>query len=464
MGARKVGRNDPCPCGSGKKYKHCCLRADRARGRRARAAPVQARPRQADEFDAQLAQARNIARTLLPHVPPKEVQEMKRVLAGAEELAAYRAMSAEIDAAAQVLEEHRTEFEALMYDTAEIVARVQRLFAEPRFVPCRFTVEDVYRAFEAVGYPSRYEGKAEETQAIVDAAILYLADDERREHLARQLMMLVPEYVAAGRFLDGWLIQFTAFQTSERRDRVNAFLFEMFSYGFGAWAAQVEDQKEAILREMGFPPEEIQGANVSADELEARLQAQMADPAKKARLEAFFAEHEVMNAQSEAEAWELERNAVLLLEREDASPLYLSSEEVQPWIAPLLDRVHPIREQALRAAAQGRFDERHPFDVLGDAVIDVCQEMAGALFTPERVARLAEVIRAYRHELLAANESEAAMYAQGALMSLERIQDPAENALLIGICYASLRARLPAFADETRAGAGAGPESGAAPD
>jgi len=23
---RKTGRNDPCPCGSGKKYKKCCLR------------------------------------------------------------------------------------------------------------------------------------------------------------------------------------------------------------------------------------------------------------------------------------------------------------------------------------------------------------------------------------------------------------------------------------------------------
>ena len=23
--AAKTGRNDPCPCGSGKKYKHCCL-------------------------------------------------------------------------------------------------------------------------------------------------------------------------------------------------------------------------------------------------------------------------------------------------------------------------------------------------------------------------------------------------------------------------------------------------------
>ena len=22
---KKVQRNDPCPCGSGKKYKHCCL-------------------------------------------------------------------------------------------------------------------------------------------------------------------------------------------------------------------------------------------------------------------------------------------------------------------------------------------------------------------------------------------------------------------------------------------------------
>ena len=22
--ARKIGRNDPCPCGSGKKYKKCC--------------------------------------------------------------------------------------------------------------------------------------------------------------------------------------------------------------------------------------------------------------------------------------------------------------------------------------------------------------------------------------------------------------------------------------------------------
>ena len=25
---KKLGRNDPCPCGSGKKYEHCCLSAE----------------------------------------------------------------------------------------------------------------------------------------------------------------------------------------------------------------------------------------------------------------------------------------------------------------------------------------------------------------------------------------------------------------------------------------------------
>jgi len=31
MMKKKIGRNDPCPCGSGKKYKNCCLRKDQRR-------------------------------------------------------------------------------------------------------------------------------------------------------------------------------------------------------------------------------------------------------------------------------------------------------------------------------------------------------------------------------------------------------------------------------------------------
>ena len=31
MRGMKVGRNDPCPCGSGKKHKHCCAAREHKR-------------------------------------------------------------------------------------------------------------------------------------------------------------------------------------------------------------------------------------------------------------------------------------------------------------------------------------------------------------------------------------------------------------------------------------------------
>ena len=40
----KIGRNDLCPCGSGKKYKKCCLASDEAAARAARAAEMAAMP------------------------------------------------------------------------------------------------------------------------------------------------------------------------------------------------------------------------------------------------------------------------------------------------------------------------------------------------------------------------------------------------------------------------------------
>lgn len=44
----RAARNDPCPCGSGKKYKHCCLRQDEAR--RAALAVVPGAPHAADSL------------------------------------------------------------------------------------------------------------------------------------------------------------------------------------------------------------------------------------------------------------------------------------------------------------------------------------------------------------------------------------------------------------------------------
>lgn len=49
----KVGRNDPCPCGSGKKYKRCCLERDQE-AERALRSPATDRKAEAQDlaFDA----------------------------------------------------------------------------------------------------------------------------------------------------------------------------------------------------------------------------------------------------------------------------------------------------------------------------------------------------------------------------------------------------------------------------
>jgi hypothetical protein len=47
----KVGRNDPCPCGSGKKYKKCCLAKDEAAAREAYAGRAAAQHEMARAFD-----------------------------------------------------------------------------------------------------------------------------------------------------------------------------------------------------------------------------------------------------------------------------------------------------------------------------------------------------------------------------------------------------------------------------
>lgn len=94
----KTGRNDPCPCGSDKKYKHCCLHKDQAAvhtslaAKRAELAAMQAQERariqdlyaslhEAQELDdasnavvdlvnaGKLDEAERAARQLLVHYP-----------------------------------------------------------------------------------------------------------------------------------------------------------------------------------------------------------------------------------------------------------------------------------------------------------------------------------------------------------------------------------------------------------
>lgn len=138
MSAKQPGRNDPYPCGSGKKYKHCCLRKNRKR-RPAPATSSVFRGDRGETIQQRLEQARYLAQVVMPRVSPGEAREIQRLLDQLEDMAAYEAMRDEIEAAAQVLEAHPAELEALMQDNIAAMEHAHRLFSEERFAPMWWT-------------------------------------------------------------------------------------------------------------------------------------------------------------------------------------------------------------------------------------------------------------------------------------------------------------------------------------
>jgi tetratricopeptide (TPR) repeat protein len=89
---KKAGRNDPCPCGSGKKYKKCCLaESGAAKDRPAVVEPMEAVIDRIDALSNQvpdlleagnIPEAERVARRLLDEYPqdPDGIERMAEVL------------------------------------------------------------------------------------------------------------------------------------------------------------------------------------------------------------------------------------------------------------------------------------------------------------------------------------------------------------------------------------------------
>ncbi len=71
----KVGRNDPCPCGSGKKYKLCCFKKSVPGKRKFTATPLSKAPKSIDLMERTYGNA--IARTHQTENPADEPAENK---------------------------------------------------------------------------------------------------------------------------------------------------------------------------------------------------------------------------------------------------------------------------------------------------------------------------------------------------------------------------------------------------
>jgi SEC-C motif len=428
----KLGRNDPCHCGSGKKYKRCHVAADKQLNSPAHESSESSESPSSPPDAGQVA---SLLKKLSRNSPQKERAEFEQLLAQTKPIMAYLEHQAEIEAASTVLEAHREEFDRLIEDEKAYLDRVDALFAEERFAPLWFTAADIRRAFESVGFPPNLS-PSDQMFETLRAAILHLADKDRRTELAMNLLLHLPHYMAAGRHLDGWLIQDCAHITAEVADESNPFLFQMFSHGYDAWANEQRARDEELLQEVGMDPARLRG--MSLEEIDDWLEAQQADPIKKARMEALMQANPDQRALAVTNLERMERDSIKLLEREDARALLLTPQEVEPWLAALSRRCESAQDLLPQLSADSPPDAATT-KAFADAIWPAVGEMAQSIFTPERIQQLTSQLKKYRSEQFTAGDKVAAGCAMGAIASLEREDDPSRNYFLNALCFASLR-------------------------
>jgi len=437
----KLGRNDACHCGSGKKYKKCHLDSDQRNQAGARTPRVNA---DTPSASLDLQRLPQMFRQLTQRGSAADRRKSSELLAESEPIIEYLTRREEIEAAAAQLETHRAEFEELMADTDRFAAFAQTLFAEECLASLRFTSSDVRRAFEHVGYPGLLS-QDEQTLETLRAAILHVADKERRHKLSMQLLARLPEFVAAGRCLEAWLLQFAAIQTAENQDETNLFLFHMFSFGYKALAAEKQARDESFIRQFGFDLESLRA--MSLDELDAFIESHASDPAKTAALEAFFSENPQAREESVANLEAMQRNASELLEREDGRHLLLTGEEVRPWIPRFNDRFN--QSEFGSQAPDAALSEEQARKLFQELALPMMREMAGTIFTRDRISRLVTDLKKYRSDRYAAGDKETPGLAMGAIAYLEREDSPDQNTFLLTLCWRSIGSALKASTAET---------------
>jgi hypothetical protein len=441
MGAKKVGRNDPCPCGSGKKYKYCCMRKDqRQRRRRVASSPD---PQPVQGVDDVRRRVHRIKRELEQNLPDdEEARELREQMDSMGHMMEYVLMQDEIDAAVDTLETYRDDFEEMATDPGAAMDRAHDLFSEEPFADLRFGPDDLERAFEVVGYPSTGFGPlSDEDMGILVAAAIHLAGDEdHRLWLSRRLMMTLPEYVDAGRYRDAWLIEYSAYRLAEFPEESSPFMFVMIELAFEAWMKGMEDQQRGLMEELGLDVSRLKGADII--EIEAEIKRLMEDPRKEAQMEAFYQAHPELRKQAEAGFGKMAEESLMLLERDDAERLFLSLEEVEPWLPTLMDRLESVTARLREAEERGEEPDPEVVQAMQEGMVAVTREMASEVFTPERVDELAAELKAYRRSLAEAGEREARLWAHGGMAYVMGDIPPAENRFLCAVCFASLRRAL----------------------
>ena len=441
MTTKDVGRNDPCPCGSGKKYKYCCLRKNQQR-RRQRGRTVSA-PSAGEGPIGLLEQVDWLTRQL-GKVPGEEARELEKQGRELALMATLFARQEEIEAALDTLEAHRPVLDEFLQDSKRATERALELFSEERFDALRISVEELKHAFELVGYPAPGPfGMEEEDLDILLKAATYLASDEQeREHAVRALLVELPGLVAAERFEDARLVQYSADRLLAKPDEPNPLYFAMVQLAYEEMVLDLRSRYRDVAEELGIDVEKLGGAD--RDQFEALARELQADPAKQARLERWVASEPILARQAATRLVREARRSFQLLGRQDSDCLLLSPEQLEPWLEKLAEGKAALRGDQ-EMLDDGATLDTESAEAMKEAIYELTLEMSPAVFSEQRRQELVEDLQGYRDLLREAGEEEAARRADGAIDIVQGEDPPARNLFLLAICYASLRRVIPSL-------------------
>jgi hypothetical protein len=430
----KTGRNDPCPCGSGKKYKHCHL------GQKFEYEPAEhpALAEAATPYDPiKLAE---VLRQSSARLSPKKRAEAERFIAEAGYYAEYLKHRDSIQAATQKLDACHEEFVQWGKNLNVYFLQTQTLFAEDPFVPLRFTAEEVRRACVKSGFKSP---KLENLKRVGthDEILQEIADPSRRRSLAIRLLMILPSYVDANRLMDGWIIYIWAMELAKTKPEKNLFLFCMFARGYEAWMEAHDARRKELAQSAGIDFDCLNAENL--DEIDSWSISELEPSVLQAKLETFLAAHPNLKAQTTEEKQRTEQAAINLLCRTDAYELRLPPKETEAFLPELNEVYTQWLGKNPGLTIEDGFAKEH-IGGLGELLFGLSSKMVKALFTPEGLQQYLGRLKKFRDDQGSAGNAEAAQAAGSAIIVLEREHNPANNRFLNLLCVVSISKLFPA--------------------
>ncbi|MFA6930315.1 MAG: SEC-C domain-containing protein, partial [Lentisphaeria bacterium] len=402
----KIRRNDPCPCGSGKKYKHCCQDKIETEQRRENAQADFHSGFTPDEIqslkeDQQRAIQMAISKVTLQNIKKlagNENGELDEITWKLETEIQFEEKRTAIMTIIERLSKHHGEYEIWNRDNpTEVFQHAMHLFSEAPFKKMFFKKEDIEHIVKSQGsLPSIRD--AQRFKDYAARALNTLLDDMHLKIIAHLLLLQVPDYYSQKRYMDACLILNSAHLVimfkDEGNDTIPAFLICKFGEALHAWMKDRDQQSANFLQKIGL----------GIDELRKKFQGKGKDldisEEQKAQLTEYLQEHPELNEELQTELAEQQETMKKLLETSENDSLLFRGKELEPWFVRIAKALEADQRLQKNLNEQTTISEPEDIAIFTKILDKVSEEMADEIFTDKRLKRLNKDIQSLQKNLL----------------------------------------------------------------